>query len=316
MKMVLPPLKALRAFESAARHESFTLAAHELAVTHGAISRQVAILEDHLGALLFERTHRQVRLTAAGSALRDEATASLLRIAAATARVRDRNQSTQLIRLNAPPAFSVRWLIARLSSFQREHPRIEVSLTSSVATPDFNEGLYDLAIRRLERPPRQWHSQPLFPEHSIAVAHSALTLAPPVERPIRQRGWETEFNRIIRQARLIRVAGEPRGWTAWASRWSVNLGKARYLEVEQTYLAVQAVMEGLGVALLPYSLVRSDIEKGTLTTPLGDRRIDDSRYYLIAAQAPRSGGPMDKLQAHLGREGRVVAREITARSAG
>ena len=316
MKIALPPLKALRAFESAARHESFSLAANELAVTHGAISRQVALLEEHLGALLFERGHRKVRLTGAGMALRDEVTASLLRIAAATARVRERGDSAQRLRVNAPPAFSVRWLIARLSGFQREQPAIEVSLTSSVATPDFSSGLYDLAIRRFDRAPRQMASRVLFAEHSIPVAHAGLGLqtgrGPGTVH--RSRSLSARTSALLRQTRLIRVAGEPRGWAAWSARWGVTLAKARYLDVEQTYLAVQAMMEGLGIALLPYSLIMDDLERGVLQAPLGHCRIDDSRYYLTSAHVPRAGSALARLVDHLLEEGRTVTGKIGADS--
>jgi LysR family glycine cleavage system transcriptional activator len=310
MKILLPPLNALRAFESAARHESFSLAAVELSVTHGAISRQVALLEEHLGVLLFERGHRQVRLTRAGSALRDEVTASLLRIAAATARVRDPGQSAQRLRVSAPPAFSVRWLIPRLSGFQRERPGIEVSLTGSVASPDFANGLYDLAIRRLDRAPRQVHSRPLFAEHSIPVARTGTAQVQQVISRGRARSLQARFNDLIGETRLIRVAGEPRGWTAWARRWDISLAKARFLEVEQTYLSVQAVMEGLGVALLPFSLVCDDLDRETLHRPLGTYPIDSSNYYLITAHAARRDTALALLGAYLQREGQSVMGRI------
>ena len=310
MKIILPPLNSLRVFESAARHESFSVAARELAVTHGAVSRQVALLEEHLGTLLFERGHRQVRLTRAGSALRDEVTASLLRIAAATARVRDRQEGSQRLRVSAPPAFSVRWLIPRLSVFQKDRPAIEVSLSSSVAAPDFGNGLYDLAIRRLDRAPRQVHARPLFPEHSIPVARvgSGITAQPALRG--RSRSMQTVFNDLIRDSRLIRVAGEPRGWAAWASRWAINLGKARFIEVEQTYLSVQAVMEGLGVALLPYSLVCDDIDRGVLHPPLGTYPIDSSSYYLLTARPARRGTALALLGDHLERQGQLLMTRI------
>jgi len=310
MKILLPPLNALRAFESAARHESFSLAAGELSVTHGAVSRQVVLLEEHLGVLLFERGHRQVRLTRAGSALRDEVTASLLRIAAATARVRDPGQSAQRLRVSAPPAFSVRWLIPRLSGFQRERPGIEVSLTSSVAAPDFANGLYDLAIRRLDRAPRQVHARPLFAEHSIPVARTGTAQVQQVISRGRVRSLQARFNDLIGDTRLIRVAGEPRGWAAWAHRWGISLSKARFLEVEQTYLSVQAVMEGLGVALLPYSLIMDDLERGVLQAPLGHCRIDDSRYFLTSAHLPRPGSALFHLVEHLSAQARQVYKRI------
>lgn len=278
MKLRLPSLTALRAFESAARFENFTRAGEELAVTHGAISRQIAVLESDLGMALFERQHGMVRLTACGLQLRDEVTASFLRIAAATERVRQRSPSQSLLRLNAPPAFSVRWLIPRLSTLQRSYPTIDVSLTSSVAPPDFQNDEYDLAIRRFNRIPVSGYAVALFDEISIPVCHVDL-LAAPTRRP-------PDITHLLKTSRLIRVAGEPRGWRKWARTWQADLSQARYVDVELTYLAVQAALEGLGVALLPLALASDDIARGVLAAPLGSQPVDRSRYYVVSAIKP------------------------------
>ena len=142
----LPPLNALKAFEAAARHGSFTRAADELRVTHGAVSRHVQTLEGWLGLPLFERHNRRVVLTEAGSAYATEIGAALDRIALATARQAERGRP-RLLHVNALATFTLRWLIPRLSGFQRANPSIEVRLTTSnvplasVAEP------FDVAIR-------------------------------------------------------------------------------------------------------------------------------------------------------------------------
>ena len=128
----LPPLNALRAFEAAARHASFTRAAEELHVTHGAISRQVQALEAWLDQPLFERHNRRVVLTEAGAAYLAEIGAALDRIALATARQVERSER-RLLRVNALATFTLRWLIPRLSAFQLAHPATEVRLTTANA---------------------------------------------------------------------------------------------------------------------------------------------------------------------------------------
>jgi LysR family glycine cleavage system transcriptional activator len=277
MRFHLPPLTSLRAFEAAARHESFTRAAEELAVTHGAVSRQIAHLEAWLGHALFERLHKSVRLNERGSRLRDELTASFMRISAATDAARRRSRGTVLLRVSAPPAFSVRWLIPRLGVFQRAHPGIEVSLSNSVAAPDFHRDEYDLAIRRMSRRPSNHYATRLFAEVSVPICH--VDLVEGVQCPLHPRD-------LLQRFRLLRVAHEPRGWAKWAKVWGVDIASARFVDVEHTYLAVQAALEGLGVALLPLALASDDMFRGVLVAPAGATRLDASSYYVFAAKAP------------------------------
>jgi LysR family transcriptional regulator, glycine cleavage system transcriptional activator len=306
MKLPLPSLTALRAFESAARFQSFSRAAEELSVTHGAVSRQVAALEAQLGVALFDRGRGLVRLTQRGLQLRDEVTSAFLRLSEATEKVRERPRGRRSLRLSAPPAFSVRWLIPRLSVFQRRHPQLDVSLASSVAPADFAAGEYDLAIRLLPRKPPGGHAVRLFGETSVPVCH--VDLLPGGGAPV-------DLPRLLRQARLIRVAAEPRGWARWAANRRADLGSARFLDVELTYLSVQAALEGLGIALLPLALVADDIARGVLAAPLGVAPIDDTSYFVLAAArpAPRSAAArcIDWLQAEGAQSMRLAAEAIT-----
>jgi LysR family transcriptional regulator, glycine cleavage system transcriptional activator len=297
MKLRLPPLNALRVFEVAARQESFTRAAEELSVTHGAVSRQVAALEEWVGAPLFDRLHRQVRLTRRGMQLRDELTACFVRIAAATERARvpvSTEVGATTLRLSAPPAFSVRWLIPRLPRFQQRHPEIDVSLSNSVAPPDFGSDAYDLAIRLFARAPRLPHVVKLFDECSVPVCHVDLIAA--ARLPL-------DWGELLRRGRLIRVAAEPRGWEKWARVWALDLRPARFVDVELTYLAVQAALEGLGVALLPRALVSDDMDRGVLTMPMGPMRIDGSGYHVVAPSVPLRRSPADRMIEWLRAEG-------------
>ena len=128
----LPPLNALRAFEAAARHVSFTKAAKELHVTHGAISRQVSLLEDWLDARLFQRGASQIGLTDSGRAYAQEVTSLLDRLSVVTAHVIEK-AAPSAVTVSAPPTFTMRWLIPRLSVYHRKRPGVEVKLTTSIA---------------------------------------------------------------------------------------------------------------------------------------------------------------------------------------
>ena len=125
----LPPLKALRVFEAAARLRSFTAAADELSITHSAVSQQIRILEDHVGQPLFAREARGVALLPCAQAYFPEVQASLERIAAATAKLRAPG-FTGTLRVCATPSLTMKWLIPRLSGFQALHPGIDVQLTT------------------------------------------------------------------------------------------------------------------------------------------------------------------------------------------
>jgi DNA-binding transcriptional LysR family regulator len=146
----LPPLNALRVFEAAARAESFSAAADELCVTHGAVSRQVGQLEAWLGHDLFERRGRRVVLTAPGRAYLSEISAALDRIALATdEHLRVTRQ--QIIRVNAPTTFALRWLLPQLSHFQLSNPAVEVRLTTSDEPIERLRDECDVAIRGREQ---------------------------------------------------------------------------------------------------------------------------------------------------------------------
>ncbi|SFU68290.1 LysR family transcriptional regulator, glycine cleavage system transcriptional activator [Bradyrhizobium arachidis] len=149
-RRTLPPLNAVRAFEAAARLGSFKDAAVELGVTHGAISQQVRLLEDRLGAPeLFRRATRRVTLTPAGTALLDEVGPALDRIASAVQRHRATRGEVPaaVLRVNALATFSMRWLLPRLRRFRDERPDIEVRLTTSNDPIDALADTFDVVIR-------------------------------------------------------------------------------------------------------------------------------------------------------------------------
>ena len=149
-RRTLPPLNAVRAFEAAARLGSFKEAAIELGVTHGAISQQVRLLEDRLGApALFWRSTRRVKLTSAGTALLEEIGPALDRISAAVQRHRATRGEVPaaVLRVNALATFSMRWLLPRLRRFRDERPDIEVRLATSNDPIDALAETFDVVIR-------------------------------------------------------------------------------------------------------------------------------------------------------------------------
>src|ERR1700692_4315978 len=168
----IPPLNSIKAFEAAARHVSFTKAGQELGVTHGAISRQVSILEEWLGVALFQRINAHLVLTAAGKKLLDESSAALDRIALAAMHVSNENDVELIV--SAPPTFTLRWLIPRFSTFQRKHLDLRVRLVTSLAPVDFSGKQYDIAIRGAIKPPDAATSRFFLTENILPVCHPDL----------------------------------------------------------------------------------------------------------------------------------------------
>jgi LysR family transcriptional regulator, glycine cleavage system transcriptional activator len=142
----LPPLSTLRSFEAAARLLSFSKAADELFVTHGAVSRAIKHLEDHLGVRLFQRTTRAVKLTQTGISYAASVRETLDRLAAATALIVDQ-KSLGMLSVSTLDSFAAKWLLPRLFRFRQKHPDVDVRLATSSKLADFvNDGI-DVAIR-------------------------------------------------------------------------------------------------------------------------------------------------------------------------
>ncbi len=264
----LPPLNAVRAFEVAARHVSFTRAAEELSVTHGAVSRQVALLEEWLGKELFRRSASQLSLTEAGRTYLAEVSAVLDRLAVASMYVKEQAGPTAF-HINAPPTFTMRWLIARMASFQRRHPEVEIRLTTSLAPVNFQEHGYDVAIRGAHAPLEGCSSLPFMTEITAAVCHPDLLGGVKLMRPAD----------LERQA-LISYATEPFSWRDWLTEvGQPDLRPASTLKFEQMYFALQAAQEGLGFVLVPLFLAIDDILAGRLCAPFGMLGASRRNYY-------------------------------------
>ena len=270
----LPPLNALRAFEAAARHASFTRAAAELHVTHGAVSRQVQALEAWLGAQLFERHNRRVVLTADGESYLAEVGAALDRIALATARQLGRGRP-RLLRVNALATFALRWLIPRLSGFQIANPAIEVRLVTSNLPLPAEAGTFDVAVRG---GPTAWPGLvglPFLGERRIPVCSPALLGRLPLMEPA-----------DLRRHTLLHAATLPEVWPQWLSAAGVpDLEPKGRVTLEHFYLTLQAALDGLGMAMGPERLIAEDVASGRLAMPFAGPFLPARSYHVYVPEA-------------------------------
>ena len=169
----LPSLAALRVFEAAGRHLSFTHAAAELCVTTSAVSRQIRALEDELGRPLFERQSRGLVLTKEGAAYLAEVGDALRRLDRASGALRG-DGSRRTLRMSVLASFAGNWLVPRLPVFERTHPGIDVAMEATTRYADFARDPVDLAIRFGTGPWAGLHSEPLFPLEFYVVCRPDL----------------------------------------------------------------------------------------------------------------------------------------------
>ncbi|MBI3196417.1 MAG: transcriptional regulator GcvA [Rhodospirillales bacterium] len=269
----LPPLKTLPSFEVAARHLSFSAAAAELHLTHGAISRQMKSLEDHLGVRLFRRLGRGLELTAAGAALLPAVRTALDVVEAGALQVAGAGRSGALV-VSCLPTFMMRWLIPRLYDFKARHPGIDVRLSASSAPVAFARDGIDVAIR-LDAGgpwPQDIEALPFLEEEIGPVCSPALLVRRKVKAPA-----------DLRHHALLHTDTRPDAWADWAARRGVAglaLEPSAGTRFEHFYFMLEAAVSGLGVAMAPRPLVAEDLKLGRLVAPLGFVP-SGRRYHLV-----------------------------------
>jgi len=284
----LPPLSALRAFEAAARHQSFRLAAAELSVTATAISHQIRQLEALLGASLFERQVRKVTLTTEGRALYPGLRDSFDAMAAAVAPLLQPRRR-RMLTVSATPAFVARLLIPRVADFQARHPELDLRLHASTQLVDFSAQQIDAAIRYGQGNYGQLHSEHLLHTSFAPMCSPHLTLRTPKDlprHPLLHFQWQPTMP-------------DPPDWPAWARQSGLAItGFRRGVTFSDETHAIDAAIAGQGVALLNTALVADELAKGTLVSPFGPE-LDSFDYHLVRPWSASSDPAIDALAAWL-----------------
>jgi len=275
----LPPLNAVRAFEAVARNGSVTGAARELSVTQGAVSRQVTALESWLGAKLFTRNQRGVTLTAKGTAYFRTINGALDQIDFATRQVQN-SPDANLLRLKLPPTFAIRWLVPRLAAFHALHPGIDVQITTSHETADFDREDIDACIHSEREMPAGPGFRRLFGEVLVPVCSPRLQKRGPVLRKPRD----------LAQHQLLCSMNRPRDWPTWLAAAGIpDIDGNGGLKFENAALAYQAAIDELGVMIAQRALVEDDLASGRLVAPLAIPVRTSGAYYLAyPPNRPRS----------------------------
>ncbi|CAN5357803.1 transcriptional regulator GcvA [soil metagenome] len=270
----LPSLNGLRAFEAAARHLSFTNAAQELNVTQTAISHQIRRLEEELGIRLFIRQSRSLALTPQAAEYLPGIRAAFQDLRTATDRLL-RKDDDRVLTISTLTSLAVKWLLPRLSTFQEQHPEIDVRITTSTELVDFRTSNVDAAIRYGQG---QWpglDAEWLMAEHLFPVCSPKLLTG---ERALRRP-------EDLAHATLLHTASTIDDWRLWftAAGLPAHLSQSRGLTFDLAFMTVQAAIDGLGVAMGHTAYVADDVANGRLVVPF-NVSMPSAGYYFVTPQ--------------------------------
>ncbi|MBT8767366.1 LysR family transcriptional regulator [Metapseudomonas boanensis] len=261
MSRDLPPLNALRAFEAAARLQSISRAADELHVTHGAVSRQVRLLEEQLGVALFSKEGRGVKLTDAGQRLRDASGEAFDRLRDVCADLQRRSEDAPFV-LGCPGSLLARWFIPRLDRLNRELPELRLQLSASEGELDPRRPGVDATLCFAEPP---WPADMRVFE--LAIERIGPVLSP---RYARHDALANAQAAALLDDALLHTVSRPQAWPQWARAQGLMAEQLRLGQgFEHLYYLLEAAVAGLGVAIAPQQLVADELASGRLVAPWG-----------------------------------------------
>ena len=275
----LPSLNGLRAFEAAARHLSFTLAASELNVTQTAISHQIRRLEEELGIRLFIRQNRALALTPEARDYLPGVRAAFNDLRLATDRLL-RKEDDKVLTVSTLASLAAKWLLPRLTDFQEQHPGIDVRITTSTGLVDFQRDNVDAAIRYGRG---QWpgvRADWLMADELFPVCSPSLLRA---DKPLRRPG-------DLRNHPLLHTSNtNSDDWRLWltAAGLPVDIARQPGITFDMIFMTIQAAIDGIGVAMGRTSYVQDDIAKGRLVVPFKIALPADAGFYLVAPEGRR-----------------------------
>lgn len=250
---ILPPLKAIQAFEQTARFGNVARAAEVLDLTPSAVSHQLAKLEGMIGRQLFVRAARGVSLTPVGEQYLKEVSGILHSLAVATERAAS-DVSLDCLRLHSSPSFGLLWLMPRLEAFRASHPDIQINLSCSYESLHFSRDKIDVDIR---------HGLPNWPSYEVRTVRNetfAVLTSPKLlaQRPVRGAADLLECDLILSEATLLK-------WPQWFAQHGLARPERPYaLSFDRSYMSLEAASHGLGFALESTLLAQKYLAAGTL----------------------------------------------------
>ncbi|MBK8160571.1 MAG: transcriptional regulator GcvA [Rhodospirillaceae bacterium] len=288
MARELPNLLALRAFEAAGRHLSFTRAAEELSLTQGAISRHVRGLEDELGVKLFHRRVRSLELTVPGAAYLGTVRQAFDLLASGSRQIRE-SRAERRLKVALTASFAANWLLPRLARFTAAHPEIGIDFEPGVQIIDLSAEGIDAAIRYGSGNWPGLDATALMPEEVFPVCSPALLAKGP---PLNVVADLAQHNLLL--------SGPRSDWEDWAASAGLDLKSVPRQTMLYDYnLVLQAALDGMGVALGRRILVEERLRSGELVQPLAQTLRNAMGYYLVTLPARRGDQAIDAFRTWL-----------------
>lgn len=302
MRRRIPSSAALCAFEAAARHQSYTKAADELAVTQSAVCRQIAVLEDFLGVRLFQRSRRGVALTEAGQRYARQVRARLDEVERDAFDLMARGAEGVALELGVVPTFATKWLLPRLPDFARRHPAIQVNLTARTRPFLFDDTPFHAAIHAGTGAWPGTEGLVLMDETLVAVASPSLA-----------RGRGVFGADDWAGVPLLQQGTRPYAWREWFAAQGLRVaGDLSGPRLELFSMLAEAAGRGMGIALVPPFLVEDELARGLLVT-VSDRPVPSGRAYrLIVPEREAGSAALRSFGAWLQGQAQGPARAATA----
>jgi len=269
MRRKIPSNSALQAFEAAARHGSFARAADELALTEGAVSRQIARLETFLGVALFERAGNRVRLAPNGVRYAAQVRETLDRLERDSLYLMGQPIEGASIDIAASPTFATRWLIPRLKHFQNKHPNVTVHIAERMEPFLLAGSGFDAAIHFDHPAWAGMHLHPLLEEVLVPVCSPALLA-------------EAEPNTSLDALPRLHRRQNPDAWQSYAQATGILLtNSAVGARFDLHSMLIEAALAGLGVALVPRLYIETELAQGRLVAPWPDAKAITKTFCLV-----------------------------------
>ncbi|WP_334129781.1 LysR substrate-binding domain-containing protein [Sneathiella sp.] len=274
----LPPLKALLAFEAAARHESVTRAAVELNVSHSAVSQQIKVLEHYFNQKLFRKKGNGLELMPKARNYLKDIKHSLDLIAVASENL-STSGALKRVRVNATPTFATQWLIPRIAEFQRTYPKIEVRIETSM-TDELRSEMEnnDLIIRRYPMKQPGMICVRLLEDETIAVASPGLLQGNVITHPLDLLKYD-----------LLHIRSRISAWPTWLRNAGIDSSQTLKGQVfDHIFLSIAAAKNGVGICLTPRVFVEKELQEGSLVALCPDVRVVGSGFFALFDKQNRS----------------------------
>ncbi len=307
----LPPLNALKVFESAARHLSFTKAAEELHVTPGAVSQQIKSLEDFIGGRLFRRTKRALLLTDAAQASLPILREAFDKLEEASRILTARGDSKRLT-ISVAPSLAAKWLVPRLDRFHERLPEIEVWISADMEVVDFAVDDIDLAIRYGGGKYPGLEAELLMEESILPVCSPRLLQGPhPIRTP-----QDLVHHPLLHDGSPDQDDLASTNWAMWLKAAGVaDIDGKRGAKFNQSSLVIEAAVAGKGVALAKQAIALADLEAGRLVAPFDLTTPSNFSYYLVHPASKSRNAAVKAFKQWLHEEAKAAGANAATRLA-